>query len=1194
MTNQKPTEEQQSAIGLINRDLPVTAGAGSGKTFVLTHRFFQILAEQQADLPEILTITFTEKAANQMRHKIRDLIRRFAFGDIPENFPPVRREGLVLPDQQYWRGLLDKFDQSYISTIHGFCARVLRESGIWSGYDPDFSVMDEHITGLRQPEIVRKIVFRMIHEQDDAIDHLLQYFSVSQITRKLADVLRKRLQYNGLIEYYFNAEGEPRPVSQLLAETRSLFSDTVAPLLDKFHKHPLWQEIQSDILALEPANPNAESDNFYPHWTNIREFITRLNTTDDMIDQANVWIKLQDELKSKGRQSNWEGADFGTLKSNMKEFRENILEPELKKVPPFIPDIEREAISLAQSAAKIFQKIVTNYEEWKSRHNYLDYDDLLIKTVDMFESDPDILETYQNRFRHILIDEFQDTSPIQYRLAELLRTEESVNSSMFIVGDPKQSIYRFRGTEVSLFHEAEKALGDDKVVLDRSFRSQPALLEWIDCCFTDIMGTGQESQEPFARYEPYYLPLRAHREDIASPNHVTLIQLIECEKNAVNSSLENKLQIEAAHIANWIQNELREVQVQDGESMRSASYGDVAILFRRSGYMKHYEFALQSAGVPFYTVSGSGFFEKREILDLLNVLRALAFPEDDIALVGALRSHLFGLSDEGLYWLADTGIPWYNLVFEELHPEPSNFRKSDNEVFLLFKKKMNEWRQLVDTNTPDRLVERICTDTGYLGVLAKSSEGTQRVRNVEQFIEIAHEFSRTPQTTLRTFLDYVSSIREYSDIEEAPLHFGDQDAVQLITIHKAKGLEFPVVIVPNIDYPGHNQIQHDFYADYGWAWNWTDPRRPSQEQQVKPFLYKFIREVESNRDLAESKRLFYVASTRAKDYLFLSGVFDGPDGIAKLQEKVNYQKDNWLQWIIGIITERGWRPGEKNLEVGNNHVRINHYDYLNTERLPGITDIVSPDQQHPVREKKQTSWLSAEEIGRRWKISPQPPVLEELHPSMLPVFSRDKEEFYNTYIRKLPAPYTKAGTKAGHTGSAFGSLVHQILEVYVAQPDVDVDRLIETNIAGSIFAGDEEIKNELSDGIARFKQSQLYRKSRELHCATEVEFVTRIEGFILSGQIDLLMAGPDGHLVADYKTDTVPENNFNAKVEEYWLQLAAYAYGIQQSTGALPKEVILYFWKYGKEVVVPITPSRIEDLKEVIRDIRLFLSELSR
>jgi len=1176
-----PTLEQRQAIREIGQSLPVTAGAGTGKTFVLTHRYFQILAEQRAGLDEILAITFTDKAANQMKEKIRALIRRHAREAPAAGFPPVQSPAMERPASEYWQGLMDTFDQAYISTIHGFCARLLRESAIEGGLDPEFTVMEEQSIALHQPEIIRRTVFRLIHAEAPSAGYVLRYFSPRQIIRRLTEMIQQRIQYQGLPEFYLrDDDAGPAAEDALYRKAAALFEAEAAPLLEAFGTHPLWDKIREDIRALTPRD---ESDLFYPHWVSLREKMERLDRQPEIMERANIWLALRDDLKKKGRKSNWEGADLTEVKQDLFDFREEVLSPGLSHLAIFREADEREAIRIARAWADLFRQTLEFYQTWKRQHNFLDYDDLLVEAVALLKNHPDIRLQYARQFKQILVDEFQDTNPLQYELIRLLAIEQEDGAHVCIVGDPKQSIYRFRGTEVSLFTRAKEQLHQAGVSLRSSFRSLPSLLAWFDACFKPLMGTGGESDEPLAPYEQEYISLQPDRSQPASDAPTVAVQLVEVNRRADDASMEARIQLEAAHIAEWLARELPAIQVEIDGTRRPATYGNVAILLRRTTYIKQYEYALQVAGLPYYTVAGKGFFRKPEIQDLMNILKAVSGPAESLAIVGALRSDLFGVSDEGLFWLAETGSSWQDILYRPEFPLPEMLSESDAFILGQARTFMAGWREAKDRIPPEDLLESICTQTGYLGILGIQQNGSQRIRNVEQFLNLASEFGYTTHTSLDAFITYIETLDEQSDIEEATLYYGDQDAVQLLTVHKAKGLEFPVVILPNIDYTGHHTLQRDFYPEYGLALAWNDPRKPMDEQEIRPFLYQYIRELESRQELAESKRLFYVASTRARDYLLLSAVLNGPDGMEKILPKIDRHKDNWLYWTLATLQDAGWAPGQDSAQIGGHSVRVMHYDHAGEPVLPGVTDIVrssaAPEGEPPEATGRET--LPVDEIRRRWTVPGVGQTLREINPSMLPVLVNKPEEFYARYVAHLPG-ITRQEEPAGDTGGTeYGTLVHRLLEQYVRTPEADWEAFLDGQLARSRFRGNPAVRAEIVSSMQVFLESPLCRDIRRYSSRPEVPFFTRVEDLPMNGQMDLVIDDEEqGMRVVDYKTDQVSDDEIREKVDYYTPQLCAYAFGILQSTGRLPTEVALYFWRTGQLVPVPIDT---EDVQNVYR-----------
>lgn len=1187
MATVSPTNEQRAAIGNISESLPLTAGAGSGKTFVLTHRYFQILAEQVANLDEILTITFTDKAATQMKQKIRDLLTKYAQDETSAEFPPIRKESFQNPEKNVWQELLDNFQQSYISTFHGFCARLLREVATEVGLDPEFAVMDEQTTALRRPEILRRTIFQLIEAEDESIKVWLQYFSIYQILDKFGGMLLNRSRYEELTACYLaEDEAHPKSIDELLRDRKSRYEQEVEPVLAGLNQHPVWLELSATIQSLTPLDP---ADNFYAHYTTLQESREIIDGESSPIEKVNTWITVAENLKSKGKKGNWEGADFTDFKKQMLSFREDVLSPTLAGLAIFDESTERTAIQLAQAGARIYERILQQYQDWKQQHTYFDYDDLLIETVRVLKTYPTIRHNYNRQFKHILVDEFQDTNPIQYELVNLLRLNDRGNEAakLFVVGDPKQSIYRFRGTEVRLFNKAKQALSGKDHPLQLSFRSQPALLEWFDGCFSQIMGTEDKSTESLEEFEQYYLPLEANRENLQPEKPHVSIQIIELKSNDGDDTIENRIQVEAAHIAKWLQTQLTEISVESDDVTRPAQYGDVAMLFRKTNHLKQYEYALQLAGIPYYTVGGKGFYSKQEILDLLTILRALTQPEDDISIAGALRSAVFGLSDEGLYWLSRDRIAWQHILYNIDYTPPQELTSSDQMVLQIAREKMQRWRELKDRIPVGQLVELICTETGYFGILGAGENGVQKVRNVEQFIELAYQFSQSMGASAFGFVRYLLTLQEESEAKEAEVYTGGYNAVQLMTIHKSKGLEFPVVILPNIDAGGNNKIQKDFYPEIGWALSWNDLEFSGDDQKMRPIAYHQIRDIENKQSLAESKRLFYVASTRAKDHLMLSGIVKGDDAINKALDKEADSKDDWMVWTLDVLTKLGWQSGQESVNLNTSTLQVLRYDYVDVGSLPGATEILGQpvgEFSEDLADASSTETLSLEEIQRRWTIDTPQIVLDEITPSMISNFATSEEKFKENHLLGVPDLQQLFRPADGLAGPQFGTLAHAVVERWLETSPASPGALIREYVEHSNFRGSEEATTLLQSMIADLENSSLFKLLEGKPIRTEVPFLTMISGKPITGNIDIVIESGEGsYSIIDLKSDIIrEERDLDKKTQFYKYQLLAYAYALQKGRGRLPEFLGLYFLRTGDLVKIECKRATISEMEQIV------------
>lgn len=1197
MSRISPTDEQQAAIGNIETSLPLTAGAGSGKTFVLTHRYFQILAERKADLSRILTITFTDKAATQMKRKIRALLTEFARGAKPDEFPPVQKDDLQFPEPSEWQEMLDNFQQAYISTFHGFCTRMLREVATDVGLDPDFAVMDEHITALRRPEIIRQTIFDLIENRDENIALWLRYFSVFQILERFENMVMNRSRYEELEQCYLGDKESPRSVNELLTAIREQYVAQIKPVMADLGDHPVWREFLQMLSLMQPLD---QSDRFYANYIALRKVVAEIQNASSPEQELNHWINLPQYLvKNRGSKKNWENVDFTEFKNLMGTLRDDVISPALEGLTPFSEANEQQAILLSQAGARIYRTVLNRFQEWKQQYNYFDYDDLLIEAVRILREYPEIRRQHNRKFRHILVDEFQDTNPIQYELVNLLRENPEGNDSgiLFVVGDPKQSIYRFRGTEVRLFREAQRTLAGEDHPLQQSFRSQPELLKWYNACFSRVMGTSEDGDSVFTDYEQYFLPLSPTRSSVQPNQSPITVQIIETKSESDQDTVENRIQVEAAHIANWLGNKLGQIMVESEQGgMRPAKFGDVAVLFRKTTHLKQYEYALQLAGIPFYTVSGKGLYSTQEVRDLFNVLQALAFPEDEISLVGVLRSALFGVSDEALFWLARDVLSWRRKIFDPDYTPPKVLNSENQKAFEQARQCLRRWSAIRDQAPVSWLAEMICTETGYFGVIGSGEHGTQRVRNVEQFLQFTTEFSRNLDASLRSFVQYVQRLQEETEAEEAGIYSEAHDAVQLMTIHKSKGLEFPVVVLPNLGISGNHGLQKDFYPEIGWALKWRDPERAADEQEVEPLAYHQVKDTERRQELAESKRLFYVASTRARDHLLLSGIIDGKDAMNKTLSKDADSRDDWMLWTLDTLQSLGWSPGEDQPEELPESIKILHRQYIDVPALPAAEEIISSSNTNSQENStgELPDILDLETIQHRWEYRAPQYGLQEITPTMISDFVRDREKFYQHHVLGKPEIENRFQSSNRVSGAEFGSLAHSVIERWLEMDDSEPDRIIGDYILHSIYRESEEARELLNEFVATLKHSELNEIVRGCSVRTEVSFLAKIAGVPLTGSIDLLAENGDGtYRIFDLKSDRINDSagTIAEKVTRYRYQLLAYAYALHQSRGRLPERLALYFLRNGALREIEIDDSALASLEKNAESMITFVAE---
>ena len=817
-------DAQREAAEARGVDVAVMAGAGSGKTRTLAARFISLLAEGHTPR-SLAAITFTEKAAREMRNRIRADIAAWRAGPCP-------------PEQQaWWADVEAEIDAARIGTIHGLCAAILRAHPAEAGIDPRFEVLDEGQT---------------IQLRSEAADEAAQWASDTETFGPLfvafgADELRDALVR--LIDARLDAEA-----ALGRAETVGAWSTIVLELVNEFATRDDVKGAVADLRALQ-ASHGLVADAGDKLAAQVEVLLAQWSRAEIACEAGLVGDALAAlyTMRREGCAGNV-GKKTGRAKDLVAAVRaayDDRIDPWLggsRKSDPE-PDLAAEAqiAALVPLLATAFQHASDLYREAKDLRQALDFDDLEQIAVRLLRLDS-VRSRWQSQIDSLLVDEFQDTNARQREIVEALAGwHDGKRGRLFIVGDAKQSIYRFRGADVTVFRDLGAEIvrrGGLSVSLDTTYRAHAQLVSGINdlaAAVLDDVPPG-DARIPFAALQA----ARAAAPRLIAP-HVRFVAA------QGEDSVEGRA-VAAAALA-------QELHALRAQGFR---WDEIALLFRASTAFPVYEAALENAGIPFVTVAGRGFFDRPEIRDLLTVLAAVADPWDDLALAGALRSPMFGLRDSTLYalrWPVAGGKPaplWPGLrqqgVLAALpHDEQVGVRRA-TEI-------LGRLHLAADRVPVAELLKQLLDETRYLGILAITPGGSRLRRNVEKLLTDAH-VNRAGRLT--DFLDTVQTLRDVGAREgEAPSDAGG--AVRLLTVHKAKGLEFPVVVLADAGYqPRHVGETVSLTTRFGMA---LAPRR----LDVKPILYRLAQAAEAAHERAEDARLLYVAATRAQEVLLVSG-----------------------------------------------------------------------------------------------------------------------------------------------------------------------------------------------------------------------------------------------------------------------------------------------------------------------------------
>lgn len=885
------TPEQQRALGVPGSSVALSAGAGCGKTTVLTERFLSALEDGTGrPLKALAALTFTEKAARELRQRIRARCReRLAAGD----------------PSGWWSAVLRGLDAAPIGTFHEFCARLLRRHHLLAGVDPEFAILDESIAGSLREQAVRVALRHLLAARDADLIELGTEFGLRQVREALGRLAASR----GAVELDDWARLSPEEIVgrwRDLAECKiwPLARDGAAALVARCRDVLEWLDSDVPKIAERAAAVlaamrvlDAGAPPCPASW--IEDLVGLLRVQD--LPRASSWPSPEGYEAVK--------VAFGDLREHLRKH--------------IIPALEwsDDGVLLATAErslrfARLAVAVRGEFERLKRQRGGLDFDDLLVKARDLLRDHPDLVgssddgiprdETDPERSRRaldiefVLVDEFQDTDGIQGEVLRLLSGAGFLSGRLFLVGDVKQSIYRFRGAEPGIFRDWRAEFpAPGRLSLTENFRSVPGVIGFVNAlfgdCFRDLEPVvlaedGSSFDPPF---DQRLRPVR--RGDICQPAVEFLwpepASAAESDDDAggnpaVKISARERRVIEARSIARRLRERLDEgwpIHDRATRTIRPAHPGDVALLFRAMTDLWPYESALADEGFEYHTVGGSAFYAQQEVHDVINLLSVVEDPFDEIALAGALRSPFFGVSDEGLFRLAtapgDGGLTGGLRRLGDVPGLSSLDRARIERASAL----LQRWRADKDRIPMARLVARVLDESGFEGALVCEFLGERKLANSRKIVRLAREYDRQGGFTLADFVARLRAYLEEEPREEQAATTDEEGAsVRLMSIHRAKGLEFPIVVLPDLGRT--SRTPSPLVAcrpDLGLVVRPPLGAPPSgddssSDSAAQDPVWRAYLALERAEDEQESLRLFYVAATRARDALILSAGI-GPD-----------------------------------------------------------------------------------------------------------------------------------------------------------------------------------------------------------------------------------------------------------------------------------------------------------------------------
>jgi ATP-dependent helicase/nuclease subunit A len=1082
-------KDRRAAITGLDSNIVVIAGAGTGKTTLLIDRILHLLFARELPVESLVILTITEKAAGEMKVRLVEklkYIHQALFTGIsaerddaaPYLKEPGREKALEIIKRTF-----ENLDRAQIGTIHGFAAHILRLFPLEAGVDPAFEVDEaDSFNAVFDLEWGRWLETELAaasarREQWLKVLSRVELDQVEKLSRKLSDfsvplewLKEKKADTGGITARYAS---EIKSLLPLAAKGRKI--DRLALALDK---------VLSRISKDGPGDPYGGLSG----------------------DER----QLLGESPSKNT-AGWAPRDADKLN-------------EIRKFACSLAELDEE---LMGTLTFLLTPFIENFRIKYTREGFVSFSGLLALSRNLLQENAAVRERLKSEYRAVLVDEFQDTDPVQMELLLFLAekkvacagTWEKIRlepGKLFIVGDPKQSIYRFRGADIVAFQavrELIKGQGGREYALATNFRSNSGIISLVNTVFSGLIRKKENIQ-------PEYNPIIAAPSTPAPQEWQKPELLLMCDgpddRDKSLLSTHQSRETEARKIAAWIDANRGKLEIRRRDSsVKLLEYKDMAIILRALTQVHVYLEELRNFDIPFVVEGEKSFYETQEVIDFVNLIRAIENPENKIALVGLLRSPLGGLDDRDIYELRRAGRLDYRSGRGAAGPASRLFGV------------LRTLHGLTGRLSVNKLLDEILDSTYIMEICAQSYHKEQALANIMKFRRVATDAAARGVTTLRELSrlmqEYVS---EGIDEGEDPLADDTYDAVRVLSIHKSKGLEYPVVFMPNL-HGAQNPPPSDepaVIADWGTRSVGINIKNPG----IKNLNMLALEAESKKRESEESARLLYVACTRSRDKLFLLGNSD-PKKMCPLNR------------IRAHAFGRENAPDPGILEVSYGYYsELVRAEKRNPRKAVG-EHAAGWDKLLALAKKRERS--ESEALGSSVFLSPS-------------ALAKEQEKLFTRYDGGDAAPKNKA--------LLLGTVCHRILEKW----DYELSSL--EDLAGSVVdrelqpgcgvSGREEMLSEALGILRGFAGTREFAdiKGGEI-LGREVPFIMPWQGSVMRGTIDLIYRNKKGTVIADFKTDRPPKEGAKEKEKKYELQAKIYREAVSRILKVKDPEVKFVF-----------------------------------
>ncbi|MBQ5695272.1 MAG: helicase-exonuclease AddAB subunit AddA, partial [Clostridium sp.] len=1242
----KWTNEQLQAIKTRRCNLLVAAAAGSGKTAVLVERIIRIITDEEnpVDIDKLLVVTFTSAAASEMRERIAAAISK-ALEKSP-NSKNLQRQLTLL-------------SRANITTMHSFCLDVIKNYFYTIDLDPSFRIGDETEATLIKNEILEELFEEYYEEDNEEFKDLIEAYSGSKDDLKLKEMI--------LSLYRFSMSG-PWPEQWLVEKAEDFNISTI----DDLDKSP-WVKVLKDSLRVELEgflNMYKKAINIINDTDGLEPYLEAFNSDYDYLERAYAslnenlnsiyialnsitFIKLKTVKKNQVSDENAQNT-VKSIRDSVKKKIKSLIESTFEFTPQEALDGIIGVYPFMKSLASVTLEFSKRFNEKKREKNILDFNDLehlcLKILIDRDENNniipSKIAEHFMEFFDEVLVDEYQDSNNVQETIIDLVSRRRFEESNVFMVGDVKQSIYRFRQAKPELFldkynrYSLEEGSNDRKIQLYKNFRSREEVIEGVNYIFKMVMsqtvGELEYTDEEALNLGASFEEVNDDESIVGGEIELHILDKSGIIKEKVEDSFDDDdeiakeeeedidgITLEAKIVAKRIK-ELFEIKDgkrfkvfdKDTKEYRDVKYKDIVILLRATkNWAEIFLDELGSEGIPVYADTGSGYFESIEIRTIMSLLKIIDNPLQDVPMIATLRSPICGFTAEEL---SDLRLLNKDLYFYELIKEVSEGIHEINEELKFkcskFIDDLSKWRERAIYTPIDEFIWYLYMDTAFYGYVGAMPNGKLRQANLKILFQRAKQYESTSFKGLFNFINFINKLRKSSgDMGSAKVLGENEDVVRIMSIHKSKGLEFPVVFTSGMGKQFNlmdlsNSIL--YHEELGFGPNFVNlETRNSYSTLAKEAIKKRIR----LETLSEEMRILYVAFTRAKEKLIITGAssnleksISGWISSASLDESIVLPSEvlkgkSYLDWIAMAMCKH--TCGEKLRGVTGATRELITSDFSKWDIKFWTKELLTVDKNLETVDKveDESMFITSKnvvvdkEISRRLDYKYK--FIEgAMLPSNISVSDLKKKEFtYGDEIHDTVEVFKEKEVlkpkflkeEKGLSAAERGTVIHYVMqrlnydrvstisEIKAQIEEMVLDNSLTEKEASTVWY--KKIYNFFNSNLGKrllkaYKDERLV--SRELPFFTElssVEYKPELnkdvyvdEKIRLQGIIDCFFEEEDGIVLLDYKTDYVEEEKVDEIIERYRAQLKYYKDALEKITEKRVKESYLYLFGIDK------------------------------